>query len=210
MYKVEKFEVRDPKTLLSVMEQYPFATVTSVVEGKPFVNHLPITTKMLPDGQIKLMGHMSRRNPQWRHFEVGSTVVIAFHGPHAYVNPNWYVEHDVPTWNYVVVHATGTVRLVKDYAGITEILKETTEHMNRLDSNKWKYYLPPDLEMENDLTAAIIGFEMTADEMLGKFKLSQNRSSADRKSVVAGLKRRNDEGSQRIASWMSELIEKED
>lgn len=207
MYKIEKFEVRDPKILSSILEQYPFATVTSIAEGKPFVNHFPITPESLPDGRLKLLGHMSLRNPQWRHIEAGSPLLIAFTGPHTYVNPSWYVENDVPTWNYIVVHASGRAKLVADFEGLVEVLKKTTAHMNRINKDQWDFLLPSDLERESDLLSAIIGFEIIPDELIGKFKLSQNRTQADQSRVISGLRQRNDEGSRGIADWMSKLVE---
>lgn len=200
MYQAEKFAVQDQAALFSVIEKFPFATVTTVAEGKPFVNHLPITFQA-DEGKFSLFGHMSKHNPQWHHMRAGSPVVIAFQGPHCYVNPNWYVDGDVPTWNYVVVHAEGAAEVVEDAAGIVKILQKTTDHMNRLHAEKWDFYLPDDLRGEQ-LAQAIVGFRITAPLLLGKFKLNQNRTAADRAGVIAGLKGRTDDGSRGIAEWM--------
>src|SRR5262245_28272729 len=107
MYRVQRFEMRDVDTLMAVIEKYPFATVTSIHDGKPYVNHLPVTAEVSPSKDVKLLGHMSRSNPQWQHMRQGSELTVAFQGPHAYINPGWYVENDVPTWNYAVVHVNG-------------------------------------------------------------------------------------------------------
>lgn len=185
------------------MEKYPFATVISVVDGEPFVNHLPINAEKLSDGKIRLLGHMSTRNPQWRYFESGANALIAFNGPNTYINPNWYTENDVPTWNYISVHATGAVRLIKDYKGLMEILRKTTDQMNSMYSEKWDFYLPPDLQSESDVTNSIIGFEVIPNKIIGKFKLSQNRSTQDQQNIIVGLAAREDEASQLVAKWMS-------
>ena len=100
MYRVPHYEVRDVAILHEMMEKRPLATVTSVFQEKPFVNHLPITMEGTSDGKLRLFGHMSRHNPQQEHIQDGSDLNIAFVGPHAYFNPSWYVERDVPTWNY--------------------------------------------------------------------------------------------------------------
>jgi transcriptional regulator len=205
MYKVDKYEVTDLNILYSVIEKYPFATVLSAVDGDPFVNHLPITAEKLSDGKLRLLGHMSTRNPQWRYFESGAKALIAFNGPNTYINPNWYTENDVPTWNYISVHAKGSVQLIKDYKGLLEILKKTTDQMNHMYSEKWDFYLPPDLQSESDVTNSIIGFELIPTQLIGKFKLSQNRNWEDQKNVIAGLSARSDEESQQVAKWMSKL-----
>ena len=202
MYKVKEYEVRDVSVLRDVIEKHPFATVTSVDNGKAFVNHLPITGKMTAAGKLLLIGHMSRHNPQWQHIRDGSEVLIAFQGPHAYINPSWYTENDVPTWNYVVVHATGTATLVEDYAGLIRILKLQIDHMNRIHEDQWTFFLPDDLKAERDLTSSIIGFEMLPDEFTGKFKLSQRRSKEDQIRVTEALGSRRDESSRGLRQWM--------
>src|SRR3989338_3000102 len=121
---------------------------------------------------------MARRNPQWQHFQSEQEILITFHGPHTYVTPTWYVENDVPTWNYVVAHAYGKAKAVDDYDGIIKILQKMTA---KFESGKtaWNFSIPEDLQGAN-LTNAIIGFEITVTQIEGKFKLSQNRSEADR------------------------------
>jgi transcriptional regulator len=205
MYRVQKFEVRDINTLVSVIDNYPFATVTSIHDGNPYVNHLPITAEIDSNG-IKLLGHMSRSNPQWQHLRDGSRVTIAFQGPHAYINPSWYTANDVPTWNYVVVHANGRALIVDGYDGLIHILKKTAAHMNRIHEDKWDFYLPGDLTSERDLTSAIIGFEMRPDEIIGKFKLSQTRSRVDQLRVIDALGSRPDENSKQLKVWMSKIL----
>jgi len=202
MYRVHQYEVLDPAALREVMEEFPFATVTSICDGKAWVNHLPIVTESADDGRIRLLGHMSRRNAQWKHMRDGSELVIAFHGPHTYINPSWYAVDDVPTWNYVAVHATGKAGLIEDYAGLIRILKKTTDHMNRRYTDQWDFFLPEDLSSEYDLTSAIVGFQMIPEKLEGKFKLSQTRSQEDRDGVVVGLRQRTDEGSRMVREWM--------
>jgi transcriptional regulator len=207
MYKVEKFEVHDLHVLAPLLEQFPFATVSSISREQPFVNHLPITLSRLPDQSPILLGHMSRKNPQWEHFRDGSRVVIAFHGPDTYVNPSWYVEEDVPTWNYIAIHAIGNPTVIEDFDGIVAILQKTTEHMNRINADKWNFSIPSDLKNEADLTRAIVGFQMVPQEIVGKFKLSQNRKREDQIGVIEGLKQRKDQKSHAIAQWMSKFLE---
>lgn len=203
MYSPEKFEVRDPEVLFPAMEKHPFATVTTVTDGAPFVNHLPITPTKSLDGRIRLLGHMSRRNPQWQHILAGSKVVIAFHGPHTFINPSWYKKHDVPTWNYIAIHSSGDAKVIEDLDGLLQILEKTTEHMIRTSKEKWDFAIPEDLQGQN-LTRAIVGFEMFPSQLIGKFKLGQNRSVADRQGVIEGLQKRTDENSREIAKWMLE------
>jgi transcriptional regulator len=206
MYKVKQYEVRDVSILREVIEKYPFATVTSVCEGKAYVNHLPITGEISSSGKLCLIGHMSRRNSQWEHIRDGSELLIAFQGPHAYINPSWYTENDVPTWNYVVVHAAGPATLIEDHAGLIRILKQLTDHMNRSHEDQWNFFLPDDLKSERDITSAIIGFQMIPVELIGKFKLSQTRSKEDQIRVTESLGSRRDDSSRQLQKWMSKYL----
>ena len=207
MYLPQGLEVKDPNTLFEIIEGHPFATVVAIGEGQPLVNHLPIVAEKSENGKLTLWGHMAKRNPQWQHFKQKSPVTIAFHGPNAYINPNWYSENDVPTWNYIAVQATGFATVIEDVEGIKSILQKTTDLMNRQHEDQWEFYLPPDLSAEKDITSAIVGFSMVPEKLIGKFKLSQNRILADRKGVIEGLKSRGDDWSRGVREWMLRLTE---
>ena len=109
MYLPAMFAATDRRELLAHAHAHPFATVTSCLDGDLAVGHLPL----LVDGDRGVLrGHLARENPQYRHFAEGAPVVAVFHGPHGYVSPSVYGGPGVPTWNYVVVHVRGRVRLV--------------------------------------------------------------------------------------------------
>jgi transcriptional regulator len=156
----------------------------------------------LPNGSIKLLGHLARRNPQWVHFRGNQSVLAIFNGPHSYITPSWYVSgRDVPTWNYAVVHASGPVKLIEDFDGLTDILKKMTARFES-GPRRWEFELPDDLTDASALTSAIVGFELLAEKIDAKFKLSQNRSKEDQQGVVEGLSERTDEMSRMVRSLM--------
>lgn len=202
MYLPQRFEERDPARLFEVMDQFPLATVVTVKDGEPFINHLPLTVEKGADGTLKLYGHMSRHNDQWRHFAEGASVSIAFHGPQAYINSSWYVESDVPTWSYIVVHARGKAEVVSDSAGMIKILQRLNDQMNRSHSDQWEFYLPPDLRTKQQLESSIVGFVIEPVEIKGKYKLLKSRSQEDQSRVIEGLEARSDFRSHELARWM--------
>ena len=125
-----------------------------------------------------------------------------FHGPHAYVSPSVYEQGpqhaqqpSVPTWNYVVVHARGKARVVDDRE-LLEILEDSVAHF---DTTGWR--IEGDAAFLRGKLAAIAGFEIAIEELEGKWKLSQNRSAADRAHVAAWLEK-GDEQSRAIATIM--------
>lgn len=202
MYNPQRFKSDDTTEAFDLMDQNPFATVITVVDGKPFVSHLPLTPKMVGI-EIELVGHLARANPHWKSF-ANSQVTVIFQGPHTYITPKWYAENDVPTWNYSTVHVTGKIELIENFDGIVECLKELTAHVERHWPSGWRFFIPDDL-MGDTLPKSIVGFKLKVDEINFKKKLSQNRTAADRAGVLRGLGSRNDDNSRASLADMSKL-----
>ncbi len=202
MYNPQRFKSADTNEAFDFMDKNPFATVITVVEGKPFVSHLPLTPKMV-DNEIVLIGHLARANPHWKFLAATQTTVI-FHGPHTYITPRWYAENDVPTWNYSTAHVTGKVELIESHDGIVECLKALMAHVERHWPSGWDFFIPDDLTGEI-LPKSIVGFRIRADEINFKKKLSQNRTPHDRAGVLRGLESRGDDNSRAILSDMLKL-----
>ncbi len=202
MYNPQRFKSGDTNEAFDLMDQNPFATVITVVDGKPFVSHLPLTPKKVED-KIELIGHLARANPHWKSF-ANSQATVIFHGPHTYITPKWYAENDVPTWNYSTAHVTGKIELIESHDGIVGCLKELTSHVERHWPSGWEFFIPDDLTGDI-LPKSIVGFRIKVDEINFKKKLSQNRTSADRAGVLKGLETRGDDNSRSVLSEMKKL-----
>lgn len=201
MYSPPKFKFENHDEILEIIGKYPLATVISSTENGSFISHLPLVIE--PHGKgIALLGHLARANSHWKLLK-GSQVTAIFHGPSAYVTPKWYVENDVPTWNYAVVHIQGHVELIEDKEGIIDCLKKLTAHAEAGSKDPWEFWIP---EERANLGQMIVGFRIVVDEMNAKFKMSQNRSDEDRKGAIEGLKNRGDETSREVARLMSGLL----
>ena len=203
MYNPQRFKSVDSNEAFDLMDQNPFATVITVAEGKPVISHLPLTPKKVGD-KIELVGHLARANPHWRSFSNSQATVI-FHGPHTYITPKWYAENDVPTWNYVTVHATGKIELIESYEGIMACLRELTAHVERHWTSGWDFFIPDDLTGET-LSKSIVGFTIKIDDLNFKKKLSQNRTPLDREGILKGLETRCDDNSKSILNEMKKLF----
>jgi transcriptional regulator len=203
MYNPQRFESDDTNEAFGLMEQYPFATIITVVKGKPTISHLPLTAKKVGD-KIELIGHIARANSHWKSFANAQATVI-FHGPHTYITPQWYTENDVPTWNYSTVHVTGRIELIESHDGVVDCLKELTVHVERHWPSGWDFFIPDDLAGDI-LTKSIVGFKVNVDEFNFKKKLSQNRTAADRAGVMKGLEVRDDDNSRSVLSEMKKLF----
>ena len=198
MYLPRNFENTDREQSLALMRAHPLATVISVDQnGSPFVSHLPLVVQ--PDGDgLVCIGHLSRANLHWKLLD-GRRATAIFHGPDAYITPSWYVKNSVPTWNYAVVHVLGMVTLIEDRAGIVRCLEALTATVEK-GPDAWQFWIPENLR--NTLESAIVGFQLSVETIQSKFKLSQNRSEADRAGVFRGLAGRDDAASQSLRTLM--------
>jgi transcriptional regulator len=193
MYLPKHFVEDDRNGLAAFIDEYAFGVLVTVFEGRPFASHIPFIYER---GANVLLGHVARANPQWQHFSNGADVMVLFQGPHAYVSPSWYLAPGVPTWNYVVAHVYGTAQVLADETRTRSIIERLTEKYERNNNPPWV----PQYEQRH--LDAIVGIEVKVKEVQGKFKLSQNRSAADRAAVVANLKATGSENDAALAKLM--------
>lgn len=202
MYLPKRFENSNVNQSLELMRKYPLAIVISQSNEGPFISHVPLIVEQRGD-DIVLLGHLARRNPHWKLMNEQSVYVI-FNGPNTYITPKWYTKNDVPTWNYAVVHAKGISSLIQDSAGIKYCLEKISQFAEGKTPDPWKFWIPDDLSQPGVLEKAIVGFSIRIESIQSKFKLSQNRSEADRDGVVRGLENRKDDMSHEILHLMME------
>lgn len=183
MYIPSTFAVDDRAALLNVMREHSFATLVTVQDGRPFATHLPVLIDADRGAHGVLSGHLARANPQWRHLEDAEALVI-FQGPHAYVSPAWYgaAQPNVPTWNYIAVHAYGPARIITDPEAVAGHLRALVDAHESGDSG---WTLDPAYSAR--LQAGVVAFELEIASLEGKFKLSQNKPPAARAGVAAAL-----------------------
>ena len=173
LYVPQHFRVEDRAELVAFMREHAFATLVSSGAAGLHVSHVPLLVDAEGE-RVLLRGHVARANAQWEALERAKQVVAIFQGPHAYVSPTWYVTHpSVPTWNYAVVHAHGSARLLEE-AELHEVVHELSAKYEAGNSPPWKMSeLPP--AYVSSMLGMIVGFEIEVARLDGKFKLSQNR-----------------------------------
>lgn len=202
MYVPPAFAQPDVSELHRVISAYSFATLVSADAGRPVASHLPLLLDADRGPRGTLVGHLARANDQWRTAD-GLSVLAIFHGPHAYVSPDWYAEPNVvPTWNYVAVHAVGTLRVIDDADWLRELVRRMVDVYEAPRTTPWRME-SQGAGFTDRLLAAIVGFEIPVDSLEGKWKLSQNHSPQRRQRVVARLREEGDHDAQRIAELMA-------
>jgi transcriptional regulator len=192
MYNPAHFEEENPQVLHRLMEQHPLATLVTLGSQGLHATQLPLFHDCSAGGFGVLRGHMAKANPQWSDLAPGVQALTIFTGPQHYISPNWYpskAEHAkvVPTWNYVVVHARGSVRVIHDAAWLKKNVGELTAAHEAAFPNPWTIEAAPD-GFINHMVKAIVGIELVIESLEGKWKASQNRPEADRLGVLAALR----------------------
>jgi transcriptional regulator len=154
-------------------------------------NHIPFHISGPADGAPLgvLRAHVARANPLWRRG--GEQVLALFQGPQAYVSPAFYEQKAidgkvVPTWNYAVVHAHGTLRAIEDPAWVYSLLERLTLRHETPRAEPWAIGDAP-REFVDALLGAIVGIEIVIERLEGKWKASQNRTAGDQVRIAAGL-----------------------
>jgi transcriptional regulator len=174
-----------------LMEEQPFASLITTGATGLFASHIPMVLELDGTEMGRLKCHLSRANRQWRDFAPDVEALAIFSGPQHYITPSWYPEKEesgrvVPTWNYVVVHAYGHLRVIEDSDWLMAHLESlVTIHETELPA-PWKIEDAPVDYVESQIKG-IVGLEMVIERLEGKWKVSQNRSEQDRAGVAKGL-----------------------
>ncbi len=174
--------MEDRKAKIEFIRNNSFGILFSLHEGGPWATHTPFIYIENEGSNDVLLCHMAKANPQWKDVE-SSKVLVVFQGPHAYITPSWYTEkNQVPTWNYVTVHATGTASLLDGEAKkdlimmMLEFYQSDAGMVDHLEEEPFRSML-----------RATAGVRITVEKLEGKAKLNQNKSVGSRMNVAEQL-----------------------
>jgi transcriptional regulator len=202
MYIPPYYREEDPEKLLEFMRAHNFATVISVSGGSPIATHLPFLIEERGE-TIVLVSHLAKANPQWQTFGQNELLVI-FQGPHAYISPSHYEkQQNVPTWNYIAVHAYGKAKLIEDENGLRSLIEQTIQGFEKEFMGQWKELSPAYV---NGMLKAIVGFEIVVEKMEGKFKLSQNKTKNEQQNIVGSLEKSGNSVQEDLAGEMKKKL----
>lgn len=179
----------DPEKLYAVLERCRFATLISARNDEPMVTHVPLILDRTKGCKGTLFGHMDRANPHVDLLE-GREALALFHGPNAYISPHVYTTVQLPTWNSITVHVRGRIRLLSTREALLRGLASIAE----TDQRTGAYRLNLDSPRIGQLATYIVGFELEIDELIGRFKLSQDRNATDQRLAAIELAQRSEVG----------------
>jgi transcriptional regulator len=179
--------VEDRRFLHDFMDEFAFVDLVTLSPSLR-ITHIPVFLDRAAGAYGTIHGHISRQNPQREALEKNQTAVMVFHGPHGYISPTWYAKtgNVVPTWNFAVVHATGKLRPVEAKEALNDLLSKLIAKFERYEGTSYDFS-KIDSTYKYGLMGGIIGFELEIELLEGKFKLGQDRSPADRQSLLTRL-----------------------
>ena len=204
MYTPKFNQVADRSLLFEAMRANAFAILIgpggATGSGSLAATHLPLIVKDEGEHGV-LEGHFARANHHWQGLNGHETLVI-FPGPHSYVSPSLYTEElSVPTWNYIAIHAYGTLESIEEPDAKHALLKDLIASHEPAYAERWNGF--PD-GYRRTMLAGIVGFRIPIARIEGKFKLSQNRNETERNNVHAAHAAGSPE-QRALAAWMRRL-----
>ena len=194
MYLPPHFAQNQPEELQRILTQHPLGVLVTHTEGQLDADHIPFEFVASEGPHGVLRAHVARANPLWQRCPSGTPVLVIFRAAESYISPNWYpskhVSHrQVPTWNYEVVHAHGTLSVHDDERFVRGLVARLTRRHESNEPQPWKMG-DSEPAFIDTLLRNIVGIEIQITALVGKSKLSQNKDAADRLAAAATLETR--------------------
>ena len=191
MYVPRAFAESDIRILHQQMQATPLPVLVTHGSQGLLASHVPLLLNPDEGPNGTLYGHLARANPHWQALTEGAEALVIFAGEQAYVSPSFYpskAEHGkaVPTWNYVAVHAYGQAEVFDDAQRLLALVSELSHKHESRRPQPWTVSDAP-ADYIDSMLKAIVGFRLPVTRLLGKRKLSQNRSIKDQTGVREGL-----------------------
>ena len=198
MYTPHQYKNENLADVKEFIKKHSFGILVNQVDNKPWATHIPLELDIDSEGNDVLVGHIAKANPQWRHFKEKEQVLCIFNGPHSYVSSSWYQEEEVPTWNYVAVHAYGELVVLEEEAVLNSLFKLVDKYEKDSKDPLSLHDMSPKTMRQ---IKGIVGFKILISDIQATSKLSQGREH-DHPKIIAELDERQDPGSKAIAKCM--------
>lgn len=198
MYIPKHFEESRPGELHRVIRDFPLGVL--VLQGPHGLdaNHIPFELHQ-EDEKTILLAHVARANAVWKEATDGDEALVVFRAVSAYISPNWYpskheFHEQVPTWNYQAVHAHGRIYIRDDEQFVRAVVARLTRTNETRSGQERPWKMTDSSEDYIDrMISAVVGIEIVVDELVGKWKLSQNKEERDRSMAASELQKRGEQ-----------------
>lgn len=202
MYDLPHHKEKDQEEIIRFMKDYPFVFLTgSNAANEPVATQIPVFIDE-KNGKYFLTGHIMRNTDHHKAFEQNTNALAVFTGPHTYVSATWYTKPVGSTWNYMSVHAKGTIRF-GDTDELRSILKRLTLHYENNNAASSTVFDNLPVEYTERMMKAIVPFEIEVNDLQHVFKLSQDRDEKSYDNIIHELKKQEGDGKK-----IAEIMEK--
>ena len=200
MYNLPHHKGINQEDVIQFMKDHPFVFLTgSNAAHHPVATQVPVFIDE-KDGKYFLTGHIMRNTDHHKAFEQNKNVLAVFTGPHTYVSATWYTKPVGSTWNYMSVHAHGTIRF-GDTDELRSVLQRLTLHYENGNAASTTVFDNLPAEYTERMMKAIVPFEVAITDLQHVFKLSQDRDEKSYDNIIAQLEKQ-DEAAKYIAGQM--------
>lgn len=183
MHPNPSFRKTEAALSLDFARKRAFGALTLSANPVPLIAHIPFLLSQ--DGSEALL-HLVRSNPIVREAEDRPARLIVT-GPDGYVSPDWYgIDDQVPTWNYVSVHLTGTLQRLPQDALIPLLAAQSAAYEARLPKTPWTMDKTSD-DVQARFLRMIVPFRLKIDTLDSTWKLNQNKDDAPRRAAAAAI-----------------------
>jgi transcriptional regulator len=198
MWIPEDNQMNDRAEIVGFMKRFSFATIITSNDNIPTATHLPFLVRIESD-KVILTSHFAKANEQWKSIK-NNTVLVIFNEPHAYISPKLYdKELNVPTWNYLAVHAYGKGTIILETDKVMQVLNATVINYEQGYQEQWQG-LPENYKL--NLSKGIVAFEIEVFDLQAKKKISQNKTEAEKHRIIDSLSKSDDSNERLIAEYM--------
>lgn len=191
MYIPPHFNEARVEVLHDAMRAGGLATLVTMTADGMIASHLPLLLDPDPAPYGTLVGHLARANLQTNATDAAVQAMVVFHGTDGYISPSLYATKKetgkvVPTWNYVAIHAYGTIEFFDDPERLLGVVTRLTSQYETPRENPWAIGDAP-ADFVQGMLRAIVGLSIPIARLEGKYKMSQNRPKIEHAGIVSGL-----------------------
>lgn len=198
MYTPKHYKNENIEEAIQFIERFNFGVMVSSESDKPIGTHLPFVISKVND-KIILTSHFAKANEQAINIE-GKEILTIFSEPHAYISPKFYdKKQNVPTWNYLAVHAYGKIEIIENEKDVFLVLEQMISNFDSAYLEQWNNL---SYDYKSKMAKGIIAFKITVDEIQFKEKLSQNKTQKERKRIISDFSERSNVNENSIAEYM--------
>lgn len=204
MYIPEEYLESDRKEILSFIKNYSFACIVSSKNNIPMATHLPFVVEE-KGKELLLTSHFAKANPHWKQIAESQALVI-FSEPNAYISPRHYEkEKNVPTWNYIAVHAYGKGELIQAEVDSLLVLEKMIKKFEQGYKAQWDQLA---MNYKQNMLKGIVAFQIKVTDIQAQKKLSQDKKEVERQKIISSLSESSNSQERNIAAYMKDLEKK--